>query len=335
MKFIPDTFYEMTHCRTNNTECFYCSPKGDMIHLLKTGRPFTTYFFDRFGHFKESWYSNIKESERMQMCWVYDNDFGQMDALIYLPSDLPGVERYYRMRSDSSPLLHTLSEFHAFMMDNGLDQLEIPELGCIMSDGTFFPREYSPIYKLISKDFFDDPEICRLYGITETYIIDYFLSGDFYPWEKLPQDHCFYKYGSYIFYISTREELTNIDTEPCWFKWEQEYDCYMMVSSPGAVMPEKVEAMTNEPNVGCVYDGSKNILGIALWEGKPGDNVCSLGEALVHVMEDSDEDVITLSDWVFLLDYKDGKIHYNGPWVYSEGETKWPFAELASRMLLE
>ena len=59
MKFIPDTFYEATYCRSNNTDYFYCSPRGDMIHLLETGCPFVTYFFDRFGHFKESRYSNM------------------------------------------------------------------------------------------------------------------------------------------------------------------------------------------------------------------------------------------------------------------------------------
>ena len=335
MKFTPDTFYEMTHCRTNNTEYFYCSPRGDMLPFRGTGCPFMAYRFDPFNCFKESRYSNIKESERMQMCWVYDVGFSEMDALICLPSDLPGMERYYERRSYSSPLLHTLSGFHAFMMDNGLDQLEIPELGCIMSDGTFFPREYSPIYKLVSKDFFDDPEICRLYGITETYISDYSLSGSFRPWEKLPRDHCFYKYGSYVFYVSTRKELTDIDAEPCWFEWAQEYNCYRMVSSPGAVIPEKAEAMANEPKVGCIYDCSEDILDVALWEGKPGDNACSLGEVLAYVMDDSDKDVISIGDWEFLLGYKDGKIHYNGPWVYCEDETRWPFAELASRMLLE
>ena len=336
MKFIPDTFYEMTHCRTNNTEYFYCSPRGDMLPFLETSCLFTAYRFDRFGHFKERLYGNIRESERMQMCWVYDTDFGQMDALIYLPSDLPGMEEYYRRQSDSSPLLHTLSELHAFMIDNRLDYLEIPQLGFIMNDGAFFPREYSPVYKLVSKDFFDDPEICRLYGITGEDVISYFLSGSFRPWEKLPQDHCFYRYGSHMFYVSTREELTNGNAEPCWFKWEQEYNCYMMVSSPGVVMPSKVELVTDEPNVGCIYDCSQDILDVALWEGKPGDNVCSLGEALVHVMDDGGEDVIPLGDWEFLLGYKDGKIHYNGPWIYySDDETRWPFAELASRMLLE
>lgn len=335
MRFKPDTFYEMTRCHINNKEYFYCSPRGDMIPFCETGCPFTAYRFDRFGYFSEHWYSNIKEIEGMQMCWVYDIRFDEMDALICLPSDLPEMERYYENHSGSSPLLHTLSEFHAFMMDNGLDQLEIPELGCITSDGTFFPKEYSPVYKLVSKDFFNDPEVCELYGITETDVIDYFLSGDFQSWEKLPWDHCFYRYGSYIFYISTRRELTDIDAEPCWFQWAQEYNCYRMVSSPGAVIPTKVEVMANEPKVGCIYDCSENILDVALWEGKPGDNVCSLGEALTHVMDDSDEDGISVGDWEFILDRDNKVIHYNGPWVYIEDETKWPFPELANRISFE
>ena len=151
MEFTPDTFYEMTRCRTNNTEYFYCSPRGDMIPFLETSCLFTAYRFDRFGCFNALRYGNIRESERMQMCWVYNTGLSRMDALIYLPSDLPGMEEYYRRRSDSSPLLHTLSELHAFMIDNRLDYLEIPQLGFIMNDGAFFPREYSPVYKLVAR----------------------------------------------------------------------------------------------------------------------------------------------------------------------------------------
>lgn len=331
IKVKPNTFYELIQKGSGQTDYFYYSLMGYMISLYKTGRPFTEYCFNDLDYFDGSRYSSGREYGEMQIYWVYDAQHDYAEVLVCPLLDFPKVRKYYEGEFNSFGPLRTLSDFHSILTTRGLERLAIPEIGCITDEVMFFSGFSSPIYELIDKDFFSDQEICRLYGITDTDITDYLLSGKYQSREKLPWGHCFYKYGSYVFYISSRRE----DAEPCWFKWREDYNCYVQVSSPGHIIPTKAQPLLEELTLGCVDNGFNNSLDLALREGKSRDGMCSLGEALAHVMDNSRERVISLGDEKFILDYENRRIHYNRPWAFVEDETKWPFLELTSRISLE
>lgn len=335
MIFKPDTFYRMTRRGSGSMEYFYCSPKRDMLPLSRLlGYPFTAYWPTYSTCFDNSKYIIEEECERMQICWVYNIQLDDVLILVYSPSELPKIERYYREQSASFILLHTLSDFHSVLTTRKLKRLAIPRIGCITDEGMFF-YGYNPMYKLIDRDFFADKEICRLYGITETDVIDYFLFGDFQSWEKLPWDNCYYKYGSYMFYISSRKEVTD-RFKLCWFKWKEEYNCYVQVSCPGGVMSAKTQPLVEEPTIGCVDNGFRYGIELALREGKLGDGVCSLGEALTRVMDSSTESEILVGDWEFTLDRENKVIHYNRRLkVFEEGVTKWSLSDIVDKITLE
>ena len=329
----PNTFYELTRRDSGKTDYFYYSPRGYMISLHRTRHSFTEYRLNDSDYFDGSRYSSGRECGEMQVYWIYDAWHDYTETLVCPSPDFPEVKKYYEQKSGSSVFLHTLSDFHSVLTTRGLEQVKIPEIGCITEEVIFLCK-HSPIYKLISKDFFSDQEICRLYGITDLDIAEYFLSGYFQSWEGLPQDHCFYRYGSYVFYISSRRKLAEEDTEPCWFKWTEDHNCYVQVYFPGHIICAKAKPMPEEPTIGCVDNGFSDKIELALREGKLGNGMCSLGEALARVMGNSTDNVIFVGGWEFILDYENRRIQYFELRAF-EDKTEWPFLEMADWISFE
>ena len=100
-------------------------------------------------------------------------------------------------------------------------------------------------------------------------------------------------------------------------------------------MSAKTQPLVEEPTIGCVDNGFRYGIELALREGKLGDDVCSLGEALTRVMDSSTESEILVGDWEFTLDHENKVIHYNRPKVFEEGVTKWSLSEIADKITLE
>ena len=92
--------------------------------------------------------------------------------------------------------------------------------------------------------------------------------------------------------------------------------------------------MPGEPTIGCVDNGFSDKIELALREGKLGNGMCSLGEALARVMDNSTDTVIFIGDWEFILDYENRRIQYVELKAF-EDKTKWPFLEMADWISFE
>lgn len=308
----PDTFYKCINFYSDDG-IEYCTPDGSTLvfakDTLEIPYPFPdvyvfTQVYDRQSRIPpEAIPREVSVCDRMSVCWMWSSEFGMLMLVYPQGMNHSVLEKGY---GKEFRFMYSLADFDALC----LEYCTVTGLGSLTRIGPtcwFTPDSCTvAMHKLIPDDFFGGPELYREYGISDRELDEFFDCGEFHPWEDIEKDHCFYQYGDFIIYVSSRKDLAEGRTPSLWFECSGSYNAYLYLEDCSDMVPALAKPIEGKVNVG-LYECSKGSYNFALTlepcTGKKGSMVYNVYDLLTEL---SDAEVRGWIDlpicWFFLGD---------------------------------
>lgn len=300
MDFEPqvDTFYKCINIHDDEM-IEYCTPDGSILVFAQDRLEIPYPLPEVYVLYKTCGPADVipqdivpKEAtvcERMSVCWMWTPEFGVLMLVYPKGWDHSILEQAY---GDEFRFMYSLADFYA---PPNYEYYAVPGLGSLNMIGStcwFTPDSNTmAINKLITRDFFGGPELYGKYGISDRELDRFFSCGKFHSWEDIEQDHCFYQYGDFIIYVSSRKDLAEGKLASLWFCWDSVYNAYTQWEDYSDMIPALAKPLGKEVTVG-LYDqfwGSyKFILSTGFCSKKDGHVLYSMNDILAYFLKDWD-----------------------------------------------
>ena len=311
-KLQPDTFYRCINIYDDEV-IEYCAPDGSILIFARDNLEIPYPLLEVYALVKTCRPTDVvtqnivpKEAtvcERMSVCWMDSSEFGVLMLVYPKEWDHSILEQAY---GDEFRFMYSLADFYAppnyeYYLVPGLGSLNMISSTCWFSPDS----DTMAIHKLITRDFFGEPELYGKYGISDRELDKFFDCGEFHPWEDIEYDHCFYQYGDFIVYVSSRKDLAEGRTSPLWFEFSGLHNAYIYVEDCSDMVPALAKPMEGKVNVG-LYECSKGSYNFALTlepcTGKKGSMVYNICDLLTELSDAEVRGWIDLPSCRFSLD---------------------------------
>lgn len=298
-KLQPDTFYRCINTYDDQV-IEYCAPDGSILVFARDNLEIPYPLLEVYALVKTCRPTDVvtqnivpKEAtvcERMSICWMDSSEFGVLMLVYPKEWDHSILEQAY---GDEFRFMYSLADFYAppnyeYYLVPGLGSLNMISSTCWFSPDS----DTMAIHKLITRDFFGEPELYGKYGISDRELDKFFDCGEFHPWEDIEYDHCFYQYEDFIIYVSSRKDLAEGKSAPLWFEWNSYYNAYAQWDDCLDMIPALAKPLGREVTVGLsnqFWGSGKLVLSIGFCSRKDDHILYNVSDILTYFLNEQNE----------------------------------------------